>query len=180
MNNYIEQENICKKTLKKVNIEHSLNQIGHYGNYYLDDLKFVEYIPLNEVTPEEYYEKLDEYDIGYIGNEYTFDNSCIIECNNSLGEYFYDVNNYSVWDEFGLSNLRKSKISSNCGWELISEESNRDHHVWLQEILEKNSLSEMEVYKISVDNITSPNEIYIYDEDSNILLTLDYHTGNSI
>lgn len=180
MSTYINQENICKRVLEKENIEHRLNQIGHYGSYYLDDLKFVEYIPLNEITPEEYYEKLDEYDISYLGNEYTFNHCCVIERNNSFGDYYFDVDNYSVWNEFGLSNLIESTNSSNCGWELYSEESNREHHIWLQEILKKNSLSEMEVYKISVDNIKNPNEVYIYDEDSNLLLTLDYNTGVSI
>lgn len=170
MNKYFKEEAICKEVLYKTNIEHRLEQIARHGHYYLDDLSFVEYIPVDDLSSEEYDKILEEYGLkDFMGLK---QDCCIIERQNSMGDYYYSSEDYSSWDPFGLSNLLKSSHSYTCGWELYSEEMNMEYHYWLQEKIEENNLPN-DLYTLSVDSLDNPKKVFIHNEDSQLFLTID-------
>lgn len=163
-----------KNIIKIENIEHKLYQITQKGYFYLKDVKFIRFINIDEISFEKYYKILQKYGITADKENYLHKWNVIIQMQIFSDDLEYVLTKYSSsWSLKSIPNLKKSLNSNNCGWELLLLE-NLEMYDWVYKILKDSNIRNSDIYSISVDSLKSPTKIFIYDDKSKNILTINY------
>lgn len=156
------------------NIEYRLYQIAQKGYFYLKDIKFINLINIDKMSFEQYCQILREYKITAEEEDFFQKWNVIIQMQIFSDDLEYVLTKYSSdWSLKSIPNLKKSLNLNNCGWELLLLE-NLEMYDWVYEILKDSNIKNSEIYSISVDSLKSPTKIFIYDDKSKNILTINY------